>query len=669
MRQGLSVSSVFANWPVRKKLLAGFSIVLVVFSGVAVAGWFGLSDASDGFDGFRELAEDEALAASLESHLLLARMSTKEFLITGDKTDAAKFRAYFTEVEKEFQHAQELITNPERAALIDDAEIKVNEYSRAFEEVVSFMHERNRIVYDELYVIGPKARKAMTAIFDSARRDRDMVAAYHAGKANEALLLARLYQTKYLDTNDPTAVERVQNEFDNFDAQLAILSEELQNRERRALLTTVTDDAIRYRSHFERLVESITERNDYVNNTLDELGPAIASDLDAVRESIVRDLKVLGAQQAASNQQAMLTMLGVSLFAVVGGILLALFISRRITQPLQAAVGAFKDIADGEGDLTKRITVLSKDELGQMAYWFNAFMDKLERSIAAVSDTVTTLATSSDHLTQTADQMEGHAHATSHRAGTVASAGEQVSTNMETIATGVEEMHASIREIAKNAQESARITHKAAQMADETGASVALLREGGKEIGAIIQVINSIAEQTNLLALNATIEAARAGEAGKGFSVVANEVKELANETAKATEEIRIKVLSMQDTTQIATDAMDQVTTIIDQINDYATTIASAVEEQSATTIDMSRNVTQATTGAAAIAQNILDVAQAAEHTSQGAGETQAAATQLNGLSEELRRIVSQFRFTTSHSTSDEAIKLHTLPHAWAQAA
>jgi methyl-accepting chemotaxis protein len=206
-------------------------------------------------------------------------------------------------------------------------------------------------------------------------------------------------------------------------------------------------------------------------------------------------------------------------------------------------------------------------------------------------------------------------------------------------------MSVSIKEIAKNATEAARVATGAVRVAETANATVGKLGESSAEIGLVIKVITSIAQQTNLLALNATIEAARAGEAGKGFAVVANEVKELAKQTAKATEDISQKIEAIQTDTKSAVDAIGMISGVIGQINDISNTIATAVEEQNATTNEMSRNVTEAARGAGEISKNIAGVAEAAQSTSHGAGDSQKAAAQLSNMSTELRELVAQFKY------------------------
>ena len=268
----------------------------------------------------------------------------------------------------------------------------------------------------------------------------------------------------------------------------------------------------------------------------------------------------------------------------------------------------------------------------------------MQTLLGQVAKDAGSVSSASTELTAVSQQMASNAEETAAQANVAAAAAEQVSKNVVTVSTGIEEMGASIREIAKNAHEAAKVATAAVKVAEKTNATVAKLGESSAEIGNVIKVITSIAQQTNLLALNATIEAARAGEAGKGFAVVANEVKELAKQTAKATEDISRKIEAIQADTKGSVEAIGQIGKIINQINDFQNTIASAVEEQTATTAEISRNVSEAALGSNEIAQNITSVAQAARSTTEGAANTKSSADELSRLAASLQDLVSQFR-------------------------
>ena len=296
------------------------------------------------------------------------------------------------------------------------------------------------------------------------------------------------------------------------------------------------------------------------------------------------------------------------------------------------------------GDLTKDIPILGDDAVGRLGGGFKGFLENLRGSMRKMAGSAQAVGAASEQLNAISQQMAGNAEETATQATVVSAASEEVSKNVGVVAASSEEMLASIREIAKSANEAARVAQKAVGVADSTNHTIAKLGESSVEIGKVIKVITSIAQQTNLLALNATIEAARAGEAGKGFAVVANEVKELAKETAKATEEIGQKIEAIQGDSKAAVAAIAEISAIINQINDVSSTIASAVEEQTATTNEIGRNVSEAAKGTTEIARNITGVATAAQNTTEGAIQTQKAAVALSEMAQTLQLLMAQFK-------------------------
>lgn len=341
---------------------------------------------------------------------------------------------------------------------------------------------------------------------------------------------------------------------------------------------------------------------------------------------------------SARTAIVVVTVLGLLLALVAG-----LWVAGMVVRPLRTVSGVLRSVADG--DLTHTAEVRTTDEVGQMAAALTSATDGLRDIVRTMAETAGSVASAAEELAATSGSITTGVHEADGRATSAHDAVEEMSRGIQTVAAGAEHLGASIREIAQSADQAARVAGEAVTVAESTNTIVAKLGESSTEIGNVLKVISTIAEQTNLLALNATIEAARAGDAGKGFAVVAGEVKDLARETAEATEEIGKRIAAIQSDSTGAVEAIAQIGQIIAQINDHQTTIASAVERQTTTTHEMSDNVSGSAQASDQIAMAVAGVASAVGSTTAGVSQVSSSASELARMSAEMQRVARRFRF------------------------
>jgi methyl-accepting chemotaxis protein len=379
-------------------------------------------------------------------------------------------------------------------------------------------------------------------------------------------------------------------------------------------------------------IGEIAEKNHVTDDELGALTDAATASADAEQKAMD--------DTVAFTRTLTLIVAAIGLLLMIG---LAVPLVRSILKPVRRLGEVIDALA--AGDLTTRSGITSADELGTMAANLDRTLDSLRGSMSTIAADADMLASASSELSAVAGTIADAAGNTNARTASAAAEAEEISRNVMSVAAGSEEMGLAIREIAQNTSESAQVAAVAVAEAARAGDVIRQLGESSAEIGNVVKLITSIAEQTNLLALNATIEAARAGDAGKGFAVVASEVKDLAQETARATEDIGMRVAAIQQDTGGAVEVITRISEVIAQINEFQTTIASAVEEQTATTGEMSRSIGEVSSGSSRIATNITDVATASATSSEGVEQTRAASADVARTAENLRSLVTAFKY------------------------
>ena len=434
------------------------------------------------------------------------------------------------------------------------------------------------------------------------------------------------------------------------EADLTIRNTE-RNKETKAKLASISPKVDQlYKLYLDKLLKIELGKDSSVAVSLILNNPEYRALLADIAESVVAvsNTKATNAKKNVTATQTELSQIELYMMLMLGAsvllsVLVVYVVLQSVKRPLASLQKTILEMADSKLNTSVENTNLN-NEVGEMAKAIQVLQTNLQQSFKAIGANSASVASSSEELAAVSMQMSSNAEETSAQAKVVADAADRMSSNTQMVATGIEEMSASIREISLSTVQASTVANQAVDVAKSTNETMSKLGKSTMEIGNVLKVISSIAEQTNLLALNATIEAARAGELGKGFAVVANEVKELARQTAKATEEIGGSISVMQADAKGALASIEEITAIINKMNEISGIIASAVEEQAATTAEINRNVSEAATGSTEIAKNIKSVADAAKSTTEGASNSQQAASDLSKIAVDLEGAVAKFQ-------------------------
>jgi len=659
----------FDDLKIGAKIALGNGTTLALLVALGVVAVLALNHARNDFGTYRTLALQTNALGGIQAAMFETRLHAKTYMLLGTDDSYRGITGGADRALALVESAKPLFTEPETLAAIDAVAEDLRGYVAAFRKVADLQAQRAEMT-ERLHTFGAKAEQALTAIMDGAFDGGDTESAYRAGRTLRHLLAARLSASRYLTLNAPNFVDGAHADLKaSLDDANQLLSA-LKTPEARTLAKAYFDGERKYADAFERLVAATTERDRIVRDDLDRRGPAVAQRAETLRQAALKHQDALGTKASADIDGSVRATTVISTLAVLLGLVAGVFVSRGIGGPIKAMTRAMERLASGD----KSFAIEGRDrgdEVGGMARAVQIFHDQLIHGdeLAAEQDreheaarrraetlerltrefdrqaltAVDHLGSAAERLQHTADSMTGAAARTSHESGAAAAASERATGNVQTVAAAAEELSSSISEISRQVSQSRDIAHHAVETTRNTDATVRGLIDAARKIGDVVQLINDIASQTNLLALNATIEAARAGEAGKGFAVVASEVKALANQTAKATEDISAQIMEIQQVSHAAAGAVSEVGRIITRIDEISTAISAAVEEQGAATQEISRNVHQAAVGTQQVSSNIAGVAEAAGVTGEAARDVLESSRDLGTEATSLRAVVARF--------------------------
>jgi len=649
--------------------MLGFAGVLAISAISLGIAYLGFDRVSGAVVAYRTSVTEADLARNIDRELISYRALVKYYVVTGKEDDAKAAQAAEATLKEAIEKAIAGAKKPARLEGLNKLAADFKSFAETFAQIVKVKGESALVVQNQVQTNANMFKYKLDDIVSSASEAESQAIADGVKRVTEQFQAASAAANIFVINADQTvaanALARLNFVEHAFDAIYSM------DDKVAAGLKEAKGFLVAYRKALQKLVENTKTIDDLVTEMSGSAG-AIARASGAMKADLVAEQQRLEAESdtMVGSTEHLIVMLAVG--GILLGALLAILLGRGISQPMIMMCRAMRELASGNFDVVLP-GLGRKDELGEMAGAVEEFklqaVAKAERDAAAqdaqnrevsaarraelirfaddfetaVGSIVSNVSASAGHLEQAAGTLTRTAETTQGLSSQVAGTSEQASSNIQSVASATEELSVSVEDIGKRVRESNRIAEAAVVQAQETDGRIGKLSRAAQQIGDVVKLITAIAEQTNLLALNATIEAARAGDAGRGFAVVAAEVKSLANQTAKATEEISNHISGMQDATQESVAAIKQIGTTIGQISSIASAITTAVEQQGGATQEIARNVQSVAQGTREAAVNILEVNRGATETGSASGEVLSSAKALSSESTRLRAELDRF--------------------------